>query len=64
MLYVIEIFNIPPSNINCYSNGVKQGGYLSNTLFNVYLNVLIDKLRKQQHCLQSWFYMYSSILFC
>ena len=33
---------------NCYiSNGVKQGGCISPTLFSVYLNGLIEKLRKK-----------------
>ena len=32
---------------NCYiSNGVKQGGCISPTFFSVYLNGLIEKLRK------------------
>ena len=32
---------------NCYiSNGVKQGGCISPTLFSVYLNGLIEKLKR------------------
>ena len=33
---------------NCYiSNGVKQGSYISPTFFSVYLNGLIEKLKKK-----------------
>ena len=34
------------SNVCGISNGVKQGGCLSSTLFSLYINNLIDILRK------------------
>ena len=46
---------------NNISNGVKQGGYLSLNLFSVYLNKLINILRKCNICCRS---LYVCLLLC
>ena len=49
-MYVNESFQVKWNNIissqSHISNGVKQGGCLSPTLFSVYMNELIEILRK------------------
>ena len=49
-MYINQSFQVKWNNIifsqNHVSNGVKQGGCLSPTLFSVYLNELIETLRK------------------